>query len=155
MKDVTFRRARPDEASLLTEIALRGKQHWGYPSQWIALWRPDLVVTPHYLSREWVEVAELDGVVIGFAGLSTGDDGRFLEHLWLRPECIGRGYGRALFEAAVRLAREEGQSELLINADPNAEAFYLRMGAARIGQEIYELPDRVRREVPLLRYIIQ
>jgi GNAT superfamily N-acetyltransferase len=147
-----FRRARADEAALLTGIALAGKQYWGYPAEWMALWRHDLVVTAQYIRREPVQVAERDGAVIGFTGLSTGEDGRYLEHLWLRPECIGRGFGRALFGEAVRMAREEGVTGLRIKADPNAEPFYLKMGAVRTGREIYQLPGAIRREVPLLVY---
>ena len=154
MKALEFRRAVPDDASLLSEIAFAGKQHWGYPPKWMELWRPDLVVTPHYIRSETVQVAECDGEVIGFTGLSTQDGGRHIEHLWLQPVYIGRGFGRALFEEAVRLAREEGITQLFVSSDPNAEAFYLKMGATRIGQEIYQLPGGIRREVPLLVYYL-
>jgi GNAT superfamily N-acetyltransferase len=149
-----FRRAKTDEADRLTRIAFAGKQHWGYPVDWMELWRPDLVVTPQYIRREPVRVAERNGEVIGFTGLSTGDDGRYLEHLWLLTDCIGCGFGRALFREAVGMAREEGVGELRINSDPNAESCYVKMGAVRIGQEIYQLPGAVRREVPLLVYSI-
>ena len=147
-----FRRARVNEAALLSEIALTGKQYWGYPAEWVALWQHDLMVTPLYIHREPVHVAEIDGRVIGFVGLATEEDGRHLEHLWLRTEYIGRGFGRALFGEAVRLAWAEGVAEVLINSDPNAELFYLKMGAVRIGQEVYQLPGAIRREVPLLVY---
>ena len=149
-----FRPARIEEAALLTGIAFAGKQYWRYPSDWMELWRPDLIVTSQYIADEVVQVAEIAGEVIGFIGLSNEDDGCYLEHLWLRPERIGRGWGRALFAEAVRLARLKGVSELRINSDPNAEAFYLKMGAVRIGQEIYELPGEIRREVPLSSYRI-
>jgi GNAT superfamily N-acetyltransferase len=147
-----FRRAQVDDAATLTAIALAGKQYWGYPAEWMTLWRPDLTITPQYIRFEAVQIAEKLGETVGFVGLSTGGNGRHLEHLWLWPDYIGRGYGRALFNEAVRIARQEGETELWINSDPNAEPFYLKMGAARIGQEIYELPGAVRREVPLLVY---
>lgn len=150
-----FRRARIEDAALLTSIALAGKEYWGYPAEWMALWCHDLAVTPQYIRSEPVQVAEADGEVIGFVGLSTGENGRYLEHLWQRPEYIGRGMGRALFGEAVRLAREEAVDELRINADPNAVPFYLKMGAVRIGQEIYHLPGGIWREIPLLLFSIK
>ncbi len=150
-----FRRARIEDAARLTSIAHAGKEYWGYPAEWLALWRHDLEVTPHYIRSEPVQVAESDGEVIGFVGLSMGEDGRYLEHLWQRPQYIGRGMGRALFGEAVRLAREEGVDELRINADPNAAPFYLKMGAVRIGQEVYYLPGEIRREIPLLVFSIK
>ena len=81
-----FRRAQVEDAALLTSIALAGKEYWGYPAEWMALWRHDLEVTPHYIRSEPVQVAEADGEVIGFVALSTGEAGRYLEHLWQRPE---------------------------------------------------------------------
>ena len=47
-----------------------------------------------------------------------------------------------------------GVVELHIKSDPNAEAFYLKMGAVRTGQEVYMLLGKFRREVPLLVYPI-
>ncbi len=152
MKPVGFRRAKAEDATRLTEIAFAGKAFWGYPTEWLELWRHDLVVTPHYIRSESVSVAEHESAIVGFTGLSTSDQGRQIEHLWLWPDSIGCGLGRRLFEEAVRLAREERVTELFVNADPNAESFYLKMGAERIGQEVYFLPGEIRREVPRLVY---
>ncbi len=152
MNAVEFRRAEAEDAARLTGIAFAGKAHWGYPAEWLELWRHDLVVTPHYIRTEPVSVAECDGAIAGFTGLSTGGQGRQIEHLWLQPDWIGCGLGRRLFDEAVRLAREERVVELFVNSDPNAEGFYLKMGADRIGQEVYALPGGIRREVPRLVY---
>jgi GNAT superfamily N-acetyltransferase len=152
---LVFRRARVSDARPLTGIALAGKKHWGYPDEWMEAWRYDLEVTPEYIRSEPVEVAELNGELLGFVGLSTGEDGRYLEHLWMWPKYIGQGFGRVLFDRAAQLAREEGVAELRIKADPNAEPFYRKMGAQRIGQEVYYLLGKVRREVPLLSFRIQ
>ncbi len=147
-----FRRAQPPDAAALTQIALAAKQSWGYPDEWMAEWRPDLTITPGYISGSPVWVAEAGGAVAGFLGLVRTEGHWFLEHLWVRPEWHGRGLGRALFGEAVRQARAAGATELRIKADPNAERFYLKMGAVRTGTEVYELPGRIRREVPLLNY---
>ena len=152
MNAVDFRSATPEDATRLSEVAFAAKRHWKYPSEWMELWRPDLTVSPHYLKTEKVRVAEYDGEVIGFAGLSWGDHGRHFEHLWVLPAHIGQGLGRRLFVEMVQLARHEGTTKLFICSDPNAEAFYVKMGAVRIGQEVYTLPDETRREVPLLVY---
>ncbi len=150
-----LRRARVGEAALLTEIAFAAKQHWGYPAEWLAAWRYDLTVTADYIRTQRVVVAETDGLIAGFVGLLRTAEGDQLEHLWLRPSCMGRGLGRRLFEEAVNQARAAGITALQIRADPNAEGFYLKMGAVRIGEEVYELPGKIRREVPLLTYRIE
>lgn len=152
VKPVEFRHAKTEDATYLTGIAFAGKAYWGYPPEWLELWRHDLVVTPHYIRTEPVSVAECDESIVGFTGLSTGDQGRQIEHLWLQTDSIGCGVGRRLFEEAVHLAREERVTELFVNSDPNAEGFYLKMGAERIGQEVYFLPGGIQREVPRLVY---
>lgn len=52
-----------------------------------------------------------------------------LDALFVDPPAIGGGAGRALFDAAAALARKQGASRMTILADPNAAAFYERMGA--------------------------
>lgn len=147
-----IRRAQPQDAAALTQIALAAKQSWGYPDEWMAQWRPDLTVTPGYIGSSPVWVAEVEGAPAGFLGLVHTDGRWHLEHLWVLPAFHGRGLGRALFAEAVKQARAVGATELRIRADPNAEPFYLKMGATRVGLEVYELLGKIRREVPQLTY---
>jgi len=55
--------------------------------------------------------------------------------LWVEPDAIGRGHGRALWEHAVATVRERGFRELRVQSDPHAEGFYRAMGAERIGSQ--------------------
>ena len=146
----SFRRARPEDAALLSGMARAGKQYWGYPADWMAVWEKVLTITPDYIGSQPVVVAELAGEAAGFFGLRSAEDGWHLEHLWVRPAHIGQGLGRALFAEALRLAGQAGATELLIKSDPHAEAFYLKMGAVRTGQEVYLLLGKIRRELPEL-----
>jgi GNAT superfamily N-acetyltransferase len=129
-----IRRARPDEAELLTGIAHAAKRHWGYPERWMELWRPLLTISPEEVAGCEFWVSELDGRVAGFHAVSVTGPEASLDHLWLRPEAMGLGIGRALFAHAAALAAQLGASTLVIDADPNAEGFYLRMGARRVGE---------------------
>ena len=150
-----FRPARPDEAAALTQIALAAKQSWGYPDEWMAEWRPDLTIAPGYIGSSPVRVAELGGTTAGFLGLVRADGSWHLEHLWVLPAFHGHGLGRALFAEAVKQARAVGATELRIKSDPNAEPFYLKMGAVRTGLEVYQLLGKIPREVPHLSYSIR
>ena len=76
-----------------------------------------------------------DDRAVGFYLLTTESDGMHLDHLWIAPHAMGRGIGRALFEHAVEQARRLGHQTLKIEADPNAEGFYTRMGARRVGED--------------------
>lgn len=132
---VVIRRARPADSSELTRIAHASKRHWGYPDEWLELWRESLTVDPAYLETREAWVALVDGTPAGFTAIARHDDRWELEHLWVLPERMGQGLGRCLLAHAAAGAREAGATYLLIVSDPYAEPFYLRMGAIRVGEE--------------------
>ena len=69
--------------------------------------------------------------------------------MWVLPQHMGRGIGRGLFSHAVGRARKLNFNAIEIESDPNAEGFYLRMGAQRVGSRDSEI-DQVKRELPIL-----
>ena len=144
-------RAKPEDAEALTEIAHAAKRHWGYPESWIAAWGDVLTMRPEFIAANTAFIAMEAERAIGFYVLTTEEDGLHLDHLWIVPEAMRRGIGRALFEDAVSQARNLGFDSIKIEADPNAEGFYQRMGAVRVGHRISEV-DGERRELPLLEY---
>ena len=129
-----IRRATPDEAGTLTAIAHAAKRHWNYPEKWIAQWTFDLTITPDFIANNEVYVAVVDGDIAGCCALVVGDSLAELEHMWIDPQQMGKGVGRSLFEYTKQRAQEMGLIELELSADPNAEGFYQRMGAKRIGE---------------------
>lgn len=144
----TIRRATADEASALTGIAHAAKRHWGYPEAWIARWRDALTITPAYVRSHIVFVAvDVGDLPRGFYALAIDGAGATLDHLWIEPEWMGRGLGRALLSHALKTARTEGAARLEIDSDPYAEEFYLRMGARRVGEVRADVDD-VRRVLP-------
>jgi GNAT superfamily N-acetyltransferase len=151
---VRIRPAAPSEAEVLSGLALEGKRHWGYPESWLEAWRGLLTITPDYVAAQAVACAEDEaGRVVGFYALEREDGRCRLEHLWLARSLIGTGLGRRLFEHAAQAARALGSPALLIEADPNAEGFYLRMGARRTGEIMSGLTGE-ERVLPLLRYAL-
>jgi GNAT superfamily N-acetyltransferase len=146
---VDIRRAVPEDAEALSRVAFSAKRHWGYPELWIQHWRDGLTVTPDFVRNNEVYAAVSDSEPFAFYAL-TGEGRRLeLEHLWVSPEWIGSGIGRLLFEHAIRRAASLGAEVVEIEADPNAEGFYLRMGARRIGENVYEIEGQ-KRVLPLM-----
>jgi GNAT superfamily N-acetyltransferase len=144
-----IRRARPGEAAVLSEIALSSKAYWGYDSRFIEACREALTLSERSISEDFIYVLEASSGIIGFFSL-TADPGKSeLDFLFIKPEHIGLGYGKLLWNRILETAREAGISEFTIDADPNAEAFYLKMGAVRIG----EVDSTVfsNRKLPLLK----
>jgi N-acetylglutamate synthase-like GNAT family acetyltransferase len=139
----TIRQARSDEAGRLTELNLRSKAHWGYDAAFMELVRDDMQVTADDINEYHVYVLENnDNQIVGFYGLKILDGKLHLDSLFIEPEAIGSGCGRILFTHAVSLARELGFTEFTLEADPNAEAFYLKMGAQRVAERESRIKGR-------------
>lgn len=128
-----LRAARPDEASALTALALRSKAHWGYDREFLEACRAELTFTAAGLADGRAVVAESAGRVLGFYTLDGDPPEGELGNLWVDPPHIGTGLGRRLWAHAMETARALGFRTLRIDADPNAEGFYLAMGARRAG----------------------
>lgn len=146
----TIRRAIPEEASTLTNIALAAKRHWGYPEHWIKHWEADLTISPEFIEGNEVYVAESDGEIRGFYALCIDDQQAELEHMWVLPDHIGSGIGKELFLAAMDHANQLKVNEVGITADPNAAGFYEHMGARRVG-ELNSTIDGSPRTLPRLK----
>ena len=147
-------RATSRDASALTEIAHAAKRHWGYPERWIEIWHDILTMRPEFIAENVAYRAVEADRTLGFYVLTREDDGIHLDHLWVRPDAMARGIGRALFKHAADQTRNAGFDLVKIEADPNAEGFYHRMGATRTGTGVSEL-DGKRRELPLMEYRIE
>lgn len=139
-----IRRALSNEANTLTELALASKRHWGYPENWMKHWQADLTISPDYLTNNDVFVAEKNGNIVGFYALTTRGHRAELDHLWVSPDHLGTGVGKALFVHAMRSAKGQNLSEVEILSDPNAEGFYQKMGAYRTGESVSEVDGEPR-----------
>jgi hypothetical protein len=128
--------ATPADAALLTRLVREGKAYWGYPAEWLKLWKDELTITPEQIAAWHIRTAAAEGKLVGFFALAPRQGEWWLEHLWLVVGQIGRGLGRELFHRAVAAAAGLGASRLWIEADPNAEGFYLHMGASRDGERV-------------------
>jgi len=146
-------RARPEDAARLSEIALAAKRHWGYPERWLESWRDVLTVQPEFIASHETYAAVVDGRPVGFYALGRKGERLDLLHMWVLPDAMGRGVGRSLFFHALECAKALGFFELEIESDPNAEAFYERMGAHRAGSSIREVEGQCR-ALPILVYDI-
>ncbi len=150
--DLTIRKAYSTDAPFLTSLAMRSKAHWGYSPEYMNAFRPELTIQQDWILKHPTFVAESAGHLVGFAGLLQTDEKNTgeLYFLFIAPECIGFGYGKNLWDRCLEESRKLEWSSLVIHSDPNAEAFYLKMGAVRIGEKAYpSIPGRMS---PLLKF---
>lgn len=144
-----IRRAVTEDAAALTQIAHDAKRHWGYPEHWLKHWQDDLTISPDFIATTDVYVADSEGDVLGFYALIIRKEKAELDHLWVAPAHIGTGVGKQLFLHAMRHAAKENISEVEILSDPNAEGFYRKQGAHRIGEVASEIEGEPR-ALPIL-----
>ena len=148
-----IRGALPGEHEALSRIAFASKAHWGYSIDQIQLWKNELVFTHAAISRLPTFVAEEQaGVPVGVVQINPTVEPWEVQALWVLPSAVRRGVGRALLRRALQVARTAGVRELAVDADPNAEGFYLSCGARRVGEReapIAGQPFRVRPQLIL------
>ncbi|HEX8616669.1 MAG TPA: GNAT family N-acetyltransferase [Thermoanaerobaculia bacterium] len=145
---IEIRRATTTDSERATELARLAKAHWGYPAEWLEEWRESLAITPAAIEKHRTFVASVDGNVVGVCQLQEGEVGAILEHVWVDPNCHGKGVGRALVEHATNQAR----GVIAVVADPNAERFYIKLGATRVGDVHAPMPGAPSRKLPLLEF---
>lgn len=148
-----IRPAVETEATLLTELALRSKSHWGYDREFLEACRAELTIEREHVASRPTCVLEEQGRLLGFYSLEKQAAGDVeLVHLFVEPDAIGTGYGKLLWTHAVETARQHGFHEMIINSDPFAEAFYRAMGARRVGESASTI--RAGRVLPVLRFTL-
>ena len=148
-----IRPAHSCESEALTSLAFAAKAFWGYTRQQLDAWSNELRVSPESILEQPTYVAEEGGRILGVVQLNTSSIPWQVECLWVHPDGTRQGIGARLMRKALAYAQAHGQRELHIDADPNAEAFYLHIGARRVGAlsaPIAGKPQRVRPQLMLL-----
>jgi ribosomal protein S18 acetylase RimI-like enzyme len=142
--DILIRRARPDEADLLTELSMRSKQSNGYDDAFMEACRDELTVTASRMAagEYWVAVARGDarpdrdagicGCVCLVEGAGAGEGE--VHAFFIDPASKRRGIGRRLWRKLVERAAARGFKTLRLDADPAAVPFYRAMGFSVAGE---------------------
>jgi ribosomal protein S18 acetylase RimI-like enzyme len=97
--------------------------------------RPDLLAHPETLEFSDLAVregrtraADAAGAVVGFASWLHAGDAFEIEDLFVDPEWMRRGIGRALVRDMIAIARGRGTGPVEVTANPHALAFYREVG---------------------------
>ena len=143
------------EANLISALMYQSKAHWGYTPTQMTSWMPDLTVSENTITAGSVWVGDIDGQIVAVLVLKPAASIWELAHLFVANSAMRRGLGQQMFGHAVSVARAHGAVALDIDADPNAEAFYLVCGATRISTVAAPIetdPNRIR---PQMRFMIK
>jgi GNAT superfamily N-acetyltransferase len=145
-----IRNASATEATVLTALQRRSSDVWeAYREQLAA--NPDAIELPQaFIDQGWVRVAvDVEETPIGFSVVvPTNGPVHELDGLFVEPDQMSAGVGRALVEDAAVRATDQGARALEVTAGP-AQGFYERVGFNLIGaaQTRFGPAVRMRRDL--------
>ena len=142
-----FEKATVNDAVELTELTMRSKAFWGYSPIQIEGWRDELTITPNYIqfnqvvkliSEELIKDAvesKVKGKVLGYYAFRIAPAKvAKLDFLFIEPDQVGQGYGQILLDNCIDRLKDYDVERIVLDADPNAEKFYIENGFIAIGQ---------------------
>lgn len=129
---------RPTETDLtdINELILSAKRSWNYPEHLIELWKPDMFISSDTLDEQefWIARNETEELVYVYSISQQTKAVYELNDCWVAPQFKGQGYGKDLFTHLLQTLSCKNAETLVIVSDPNAEGFYKRMGASKVGE---------------------
>jgi predicted N-acetyltransferase YhbS len=138
-----IRPAKPADATAISAVIIQSLQQSNAADYSAALiaqveqsFTPERILA--LLEQRQVLVAVLDQQVVATASLQ----GNVVRSVFVVPGLQGTGVGRALMQAIEDLARQTGQALLRVPSSITAEAFYARLGYAKV-REVMEGEERV------------
>lgn len=140
---LSYTKATPEEHELLSRTAMASKQYWGYTDRLMELWREELTITPAYIAHNKVIKVERAQDFIGFYALMDKGKGHWeVDHFWLLPDHVQKGYGTQIFEHILIHIKEKNGKSVSLASDPHAKGFYDKMGGTVIQREPSKIPGR-------------
>ncbi|MEX1030722.1 MAG: GNAT family N-acetyltransferase [Paenibacillaceae bacterium] len=146
-----IREALSSEASLLSQLAFESKSYWQYDQEYLVAAREQIKITYSDIEQDYVYLYEDEQGISGFYHFMNIQCDPELVWFFVHPKSIGTGIGKILWNHLLELIRNLEINEFMIKSDPNAESFYIKHGATRIGWK----PSSVKGDMklPLLKYI--
>jgi len=123
----TIQKAKVIDIEILNTISIESKMHWNYPKEWIKKWVDDLTLTEKDFKDQHIFAIEKEDSIIGWCSIQENDTNYEVMNLWVKPDYIGAGYGKILLNETIKKVVIKKKS-IIVEADPNAEAFYASQG---------------------------
>lgn len=135
--------AQPSDHVALTQLTQQSKAFWGYSAAQMHAWREELTITADQIATGNVYQLMLDEQTAGYYSYQAlTDETVELSNLFVSPRHIRQSVGRTLLCDFLERATNAGFRRVTLNADPNAESFYVRHGFAVVGQKPSSVPGR-------------
>ncbi|MEP6920356.1 MAG: GNAT family N-acetyltransferase [bacterium] len=170
--NVVIRRGSPDDADLLAQLgSLTFSETFAIDntaqnmSDYLAsAFNPDQQAAELSDPECLFQIAEIDGVALGYAMLRsgnvlhevTGSKAIELVRLYVSRDAIGSGVGAALMRACIDDAQSRGYETLWLGVwehNTRAQAFYRRWNFHEIGTHVFHLGDDAQTDLLMQRSI--
>ena len=126
--EIVIQKADPSQYEALTQIARISKKHWGYPDEWIDLWKEDLTITHDYIENHEVYIITENSSIVGFCSISRDPENPEVLHCWILPDCMGKGFGQKLLTHALQDNLKPATKTFTVISDTNDLGFYQKFG---------------------------
>jgi len=128
-------KANKADAGILTELTIRSKNHWNYGVEQIKEWRDDLTISETYILEKEVYKLAVENILVGYYSYFGFDKSDVkLDNLFVDPTFIGKGFGDILIKDFIQRIKLLKIERVVLEADPNVEEFYKRIGFKTIGK---------------------
>lgn len=98
-------------------------------------WKDELTVTSDDADKKEIYKLVADTILIGYYSYSElKQNTTKLHNMFVEPQFIRQGYGKVLIADFLHRMKREMYSKVTLDADPNAEAFYKKMGFKTVGK---------------------
>ncbi len=117
------------------------------------IWRTELTVSEAYIQDNYVfKLISKSEIIAYYSYHHLPENGACLENLFVLPEYIGKGIGHFLMQDFIKRIKKENISFIQLDADPNAEKFYSKLGFKVIDKKATSIPGRF---MPVMKWILE
>ena len=134
-----FKQLQFSELERANRLIFASKSYWNYSGEYLEAAFQLLRIKDIDLEKQFFWCLWEGSVLVGLFSFDETQEAILLDHFWIYPHRIGTGCGRHLWNFAIQIAKQQKYRSFQIYSDPQAEGFYLKMGAKRIGEK----PSRI------------
>src|SRR3954463_2178481 len=128
-----FFKADVTDAEILSQIAMESKQFWGYSNEQMQMWQDELTISADYILKNEVVKCYDSNELVGFFAIVDENGIIEIDHLWLKPNQLRKGFGKIIFEEIRKMLSKKNKTNFQLVAEPNAIGFYAKMGGKPVG----------------------
>ncbi|HOJ79010.1 MAG TPA: GNAT family N-acetyltransferase [Bacillota bacterium] len=137
----------------LNRIAYESEAYWDYDWEYMQRFKAIYRITEDYIKQNPTFILVERDRIIGFYSLLVNAQEVELEFFYIAPQYIGKGYGRRMWTYLIDYCKAEGIKSFFLVTSPQAQEFYEKMGAVKVGE--VESIVRKGRRIPRLKFEVK